>query len=573
MPRYEVTLLAVESDEPDGMYLGEVVVDCATEQEAMDKAREALWDDRLSVTCNERYRVKQIAETVDSPSSPRAPLMPLPRPATPWLPGAVGTDKAREEPSSPRGPWTTPMPLTRPATPWPSAGAVTESEGKQTPCEAEPESTHSEPSIWRTSRTPEGRAKAVRVRSAGPEDMKPPTWITRVSTREMFDIQPGETFKEALQRAASGDEPAPVSEVASLDEVKPSGSDLRSPWRKPGEPRPEMVPTGPRNGCDNSLYSDFHVSLPSAARLDVTAHAMAVAGGAVFHLDGPGGSVRIPSLSSRLSSGKPQKVDVSFVDYEGQERGFIYHHDFGEDNEPFLLVPESSYWRAVAVQFVNMFGGTIWLTRHDDDAAEQLQRLQVPDKWPADPHGKDWDAVWAMVASVRPVGDSEVAAERAVSAEEPKMPEEMACFIGDTPERVVFEIPMYVTRKRADVDECPTCFVKLVEGQAFVMPPPSVNEMTTDLAFSPKPKLVACMKCPTCGHSEEMPEEGGEEESEWDRMLRGAGRWGRVIRPMDDAARAHYELFGEKGLHWDEASNRYVIDIGDLPSSQGTVLH
>ena len=92
--------------------------------------------------------------------------------------------------------------------------------------------------------------------------------------------------------------------------------------------------------------------------------------------------------------------------------------------------------------------------------------------------------------------------------------------------------------------QCPRCCEALVEGTAFAQLPAPVSEVATDEGSTAK--LVACMKCPDCGYSEEMPNE----------RKNGACR---EVGPMSDAVRAHYAVFGRAGIQWDGPARQYGI--------------
>lgn len=57
MPKFDVRIYAVESEEFPGMFVGKTTVDAATDWEAAYKAKDNLWDDRLSTTCSPRFMV------------------------------------------------------------------------------------------------------------------------------------------------------------------------------------------------------------------------------------------------------------------------------------------------------------------------------------------------------------------------------------------------------------------------------------------------------------------------------------------------------------------------------------
>lgn len=57
MPKFDVQVYAVESDEYPGTDMGKVTVEADSDWEAADKAKEELWDDRLSITCDPRFMV------------------------------------------------------------------------------------------------------------------------------------------------------------------------------------------------------------------------------------------------------------------------------------------------------------------------------------------------------------------------------------------------------------------------------------------------------------------------------------------------------------------------------------
>jgi hypothetical protein len=57
MPTFDVRIYAVESDEYPGTYMGQTTVEADDDWDAVDKAKEELWDDRLSVTCDPRFMV------------------------------------------------------------------------------------------------------------------------------------------------------------------------------------------------------------------------------------------------------------------------------------------------------------------------------------------------------------------------------------------------------------------------------------------------------------------------------------------------------------------------------------
>lgn len=65
--RYEVTVFADDGDAQDTgeRCLGTVEVTAGSEEEATDKAHEALWDDRLDVTCYPRFKVRKLGAVAE----------------------------------------------------------------------------------------------------------------------------------------------------------------------------------------------------------------------------------------------------------------------------------------------------------------------------------------------------------------------------------------------------------------------------------------------------------------------------------------------------------------------------
>lgn len=107
----------------------------------------------------------------------------------------------------------------------------------------------------------------------------------------------------------------------------------------------------------------------------------------------------------------------------------------------------------------------------------------------------------------------------------------------------------------APVDHCTRCCVALVEGVAYAQPPSPVVEITTDADFTAK--LIQCVKCPACGYSEVEPGTHG------------------ICSPakyMSPAVRAHYEVFGGRGLQWSGHEGQYVIDAGFKHSEPNSAI-
>lgn len=66
--RYEVTVLADDGDldDPGQVELGTVILTKESEQQAVQAAHAALWDDRLNATSFPRYRVRELGEALDT---------------------------------------------------------------------------------------------------------------------------------------------------------------------------------------------------------------------------------------------------------------------------------------------------------------------------------------------------------------------------------------------------------------------------------------------------------------------------------------------------------------------------
>jgi hypothetical protein len=53
--------MAIDSDDDPGLEVGVLNVDASNDLEAMDKAYDEVWDERLSITCNARFEVSAVS--------------------------------------------------------------------------------------------------------------------------------------------------------------------------------------------------------------------------------------------------------------------------------------------------------------------------------------------------------------------------------------------------------------------------------------------------------------------------------------------------------------------------------